>query len=512
MPKFIQILIFILATLLPIQNMLVGLLVFRLQLPEWTSLWKEGVVAILMMYFLYDILAKLKNSNYKSDLTSKLPLVLVLLSTIIILASSFVFNNKSLIHFIWGFRFELWWLWFFAVVTTWLRIVDTKKIASKFLPKFLLSIYLGFCLTAIVAIASIFFGQPLVSSLWAGSEGQSQFVHIAPKCHLVDYGIDTCRLAGTFGTPNHFVAYLLLVLPIFLVNIIYTNGKQDLLKKTFELLKSFSSYDKTIYLKLAKFWFEILAVMLIVLFILLSYSRFAWLGLAVFAGFALVLYARRWLPKVRWFNWFVRTSLFLILLIPLFIAIIAVNLNTETLNSLPLPEGLLKPSSTSLHARHTAAAIQIILNNPNKLFTGWGLPSAGSAAKEEYIHHYENKMIMSNLDVAYQNGILPDRLAVPENWFLQLILNGGLIYFFVYSMLVSLPLLGLWQSIINFEITKKVDFSTIFFGLGFFGVILGNLLLHIWENQTVALYWALSWLYFVLFSSKYFSEDLHKQL
>ncbi len=510
MLKLVQILIFILAILLPIQNMLVGLLVFRLQLPEWISLWKEGVVAALLIYFLSDLVIKLKHSNYKFNLTTKLPLVLVLLSTLIILVSSFVFNDKSLIHFIWGFRFELWWLWFFGVVATWLRFVDTKKVALEFLPKFLLSIYLGFFLSAVVAIASIFFGQPLVSSLWLGTEEQSQIVHIAPKCHLIDYGINTCRLSGAFGTPNHLVAYLLLVLPIFLVNIIYTTNKRDLLKETIELSKNLNSHDKTSFFKIAKFWFEILAVVLIVLFILLSYSRFAWLGLAVFIGFALILLARRWLPEVSWSNWVVKTSWFLILLIPLFIAIIAVNLNTETINALPLPEGLLKPSSTSLHARHTAAAVQIILNNPDKLLIGWGLPSAGSAAKEEYIDHYENKMIMSNLEIAYLNGILPDRLAVPENWFLQLILNGGLIYFLFYSMLVLLPLRGLWQSIVGFEMNKEVNFSKIFFGLGFFGVILGNLLLHVWENQTVALYWTLSWLCFVLICSKNFSQNLQK--
>jgi hypothetical protein len=275
------------------------------------------------------------------------------------------------------------------------------------------------------------------------------------------------------------VGYLLLILPVFLVSF-------------FNWLKNSSRQWNWVSI------FELISLGLIGLFIGLSFSRFAWLGLAMFVGFLIVLGAVRWLPNKPWVNLAAKIDFTTILLIPLFIATVAVNLSSETIRQLPLPEALVKPSSTTLHARHTTAAWQIIQNNPEKLLVGWGLPSAGSAAKEQFVSQYDNEMIEANRLVAYQNGLLPPDLAIPENWFLQILLNGGLVYFGLYTAILLIPIWALVRAISQFDVHKPLPYRDLLFGLGFFSVILGNLLLHIWENQTISLYWTLAWLYWSL--------------
>lgn len=477
MPKFIQYLIFILAAILPMQNALINFVVNRLNLPEWLSLWKEGLVAILMIFFLWQIWRKVHEKKYKFELRNKWPLATVTLLTIISILSSFWLNEIEVSEFIVGFRFELWWLWFFAVTFTWWRTIGKYLDLSKFFKQFKIAIYIGFVLAAIIALVGLALGQPTVSNLWNADATTTteSLLTPAPDCHVVDYQVSGCRLAGPFSTPNHFVGYLLLILPIFLTSFL------DWWKQT----------NRKWYLNPIA---DLTSILLILLFVALSFSRFAWLGLTMFAGFLLILAAIHWLPKKPWVNLAAKIDFFTVLLIPLFIATVAVNLSTETIRELALPEALVKPSSTTLHARHTNSAIQIITNHPKKLLTGWGLPSAGSAAKEQFVSQEDNEMIQANRTVAFQNGLRPADLAIPENWFLQLILNGGLAYFLLYTAIILIPIWSLLQDILKFDVNKP-PYKNLLFGLAFFSVILGNLLLHIWENQTVALYWTMAWLY-----------------
>jgi hypothetical protein len=43
---------------------------------------------------------------------------------------------------------------------------------------------------------------------------------------------------------------------------------------------------------------------------------------------------------------------------------------------------------------------------------------------------------------------------------------------------------------------RKIDWTNIIFGLGFFGVFVGNLFLHVWENQAVSVYFVLMYIYY----------------
>ncbi len=476
MPRFIQYGFVVLASLLPIQNVIINLIVNRIGWPDWLGLWKEAVVAVIVAFFLWQIWQKIHETKYQFEWNKKWPLAAITLATILITLSSFWWGGIEVGEFIVGFRFELWWVWFFATTVTWWQVVGQEQNLESFKTLFQKSIYFGFALTAIVALASTFFGQPVVTSLWNSTNPESTaIIAEAPDCHVVDYQVAGCRVAGAFSTPNHFVGYLLLILPIFIINFL------QWLKEKHRAWNWRSIFD-------------LYAIFLISIFTFLSISRYAWLGLAIFAGFGLILGAVKVLPEKPWVSWVAKIDFFSVLLIPLFISTIAVNLSSETIRQLPLPETLVKPSSTTLHAKHTNSALQIIRENPDKLLTGWGLPSAGPGAKEQFVSQYKNEMIEENRLVAYQNGLLPANLAIPENWFLQLIQNGGLLYFFLYTSILLIPIYHLFRVIWRFDVSKPKPYAILFFGVGFFSVILGNLLLHIWENQTIAIYWTMVWL------------------
>lgn len=494
MSKLLSVSLFLLAALLPIQNWLLGFLIVRLHWPEWVSLWKELLVGVLLIYFLLTLGIEWIGKKVPFRLSLTWPLLLVVGITGLILISSFWVNQIPLAHFLWGFRFELWWLWLFAVTSVWLQHFPLDRQLLVHLTK---AIYLGFLLCSLLTVASLIWGQQTVSNFWQSKTSVKQefkqtttWARLNQNCHVIDYGIDNCRLAGPFSTPNHLAAYLLLVLPVFLVNFRLTWKQQPWKPETRK-----TSTGKWL---LARFIWEGSAIALIISFIALSYARFAWLVMLTFVSVMTINYLKqRWLPKTNIFTWLTKVGLTASLLIPILIAVVAINLTSKQLKTLPLPTELIKPSSTSLHTRHTAASLTILANNPDKLWLGWGLPVAGPAAKQEYIDHYQNPMVMANSQVAYNYGLLPPDLAVPENWFLQLLFNGGLVYFLAYSALVSWPLVKTWWQV--WQEWSKATFLTwanLVFGLSFFGIILGNLLLHLWENQTVAIYWTITWLYY----------------
>ncbi len=494
MPKPIRLVVYLLAVILPIQNWLIGFLVIKLGLPEWVSLWKELLVGILMIYFWLSLSLGWLTKKLVLRFSLTWPWWLIVIITVIASISSFWINQIPINHFLLGFRFELWWLWFFAVASVWWNYFATDQ---QFLKQLTVAVYVGFALCSALTLASLIWGQTTVSNFGSTKASYNQTANLATnwfkfndQCHVIDYGLESCRLAGPFSAPNHLAAYLLLVWPIFLVNLGQTWKQRPWKPETLT-----NASGKWL---LVRFIWEILAIVFILSFIALSYARFAWLAvLASLSVLAITYLQQHWLAKTKVITRVTKVGLAVSLTVPLFIAMIAVNLTPEQLDWLPLPAELVKPSSTSLHARHTNASLEILVNNPDKLWFGWGLPVAGPAAKQEYIDHHQNQMIMANSPIAYQHGLLPPDLAVPENWFLQLPLNAGLLYFLAYSWLVCWPLMALWLVWSKWpNINWEVWIQTIF-GLSFFGIILGNLLLHLWENQTVAIYWTITWFYYL---------------
>jgi len=507
MAKIIQYLIALLAIALPLQTVLSQLIINSWKLPESLNLWKEVVVGGLMLYFAASIARNLfqKGETWHNKSQKYWSLILISLLTIWIVISGLAINQIGLKVFVIGFRFELWWLWFFVLAHNWLLTRPFKtnpnnwKGFYKILDRIILA---GLLIVVGLGITVQIFGPEAVLPSLGFSSNPSSIS--PPVCHLIDFNQTSCRLAAGFSSPNHLAAYLILVWPVTI----------------WSLIKSKS--------KLGKIGFGILNL-IILIFISLSYARFSWLAVATGVGVILTLNFGSFIKKfqhnsrnklvilerlekisqileeVKTHSKISRATkiiLGLILILPIFIGIFAINLPPEVLTK--LPAGLAKPSSTALHYMHTMTSLDLLKENPQQILTGFGIGSSGPAAKADYYDIYNAKIIKENAVIPYRWGLLEKDLTIPESWYLQLIINGGIIYALLYLVLVSIPV---WPLLRIFG-GQRVSNVQIFVALAFFGILIGNLFLHVWESQSVALYGTIIWIWLGLLEAQQLSEKI----
>ena len=223
--------------------------------------------------------------------------------------------------------------------------------------------------------------------------------------------------------------------------------------------------------------------------------------------------------KLVWSFCFLRQIwFFLVIILPIFIGVVAINLPVEILEKLPVE--IAKPSSTFWHGMRTGATLELIQKNPTKWFLGFGLGASGPAAKLEYYDIKKAEIFGQNEQIAYRYRLVGEDLTIPENWFLQVFLNGGIIYFALYLSILCLAVKPLGEFLVkkkysninildnlqtpsqnkklilnqNSQNNLKITHS-ILASLAFFGILVGNLFLHIFEAQSIVLYWSLIYLW-----------------
>lgn len=475
MPKLIQYLFFLLAFFLPLQTLWAQYTSQVLRTGILLSLWKELIMGIIIGYCWINIYLVGKNLGIKKLLIKVLPLITTgILSAYITFIS---YQSVPLQNYIAGFRFELIWVWFFATVVSWIQIRNNdtesnrrKEFAHTFIifrKQMMKCIIVGFIPVAIISMMSLMLGQATVLARFGyGGESKQEFITASPLVHVVDGGWQNMpRLSGTFSTPNHFAGYLVFVFAVLLLG-----------------LKGADSLGNS---KLV-IWLVFLLI-LNVLFLILSFARYSWLGI----GFGICIVAIHYLVeqgKLRFSlaKVLVATSL----IIPLFIGIVLINLPESILTQ--LPSFLSKPSSSTFHYRRMKASIDVLIQSPEKIITGFGLGSSGPAAKREYSDFYNNPLIKNYTPIIYENFGVEDDLVIPENWYIQLVMNGGIVYAIIYMMLTLFPLF-MW---VRHVLTLKDNWRITLLGIPFFVIFIGNFFLHVWENQTIALYWTLLWIIF----------------
>jgi hypothetical protein len=458
MLKFYKFAILLLCLFLPIQNLLVQFLVVRLGYPFWISLWKEIIVIIIIIFTLLFLIRKIIR-NQKDYLSwGKLyPLFLFIFANILIVLTSYI-NKSPLGNFLVGYRFELLWVGFFSIVVSTINCLDKyeKEQLADFIPKIKTAMITGFIPILGISIYSLVFGQENVLQFFGFGLETGKYITKSPLAHVIDGGgfSDSLRLGGGFSTPNHFAAYLLLLFGIFFN------------KKYFKLTWIIS--------------------LLLLFFIILSFARYSWL-VVIFS--ILIIFSAKIFQLFSWPKKIRNTLVGFFLIAPFIISVVAINLPYEILTS-KLPVFIAKPSSTSLHRMHIMTSLDILKEDKSKIFLGYGLGVSGPAAKEEYNNIYKNPLVAKYSYIPYRWGLVERDMLIPENWFLQVLINGGLIYLILYLGIVFIPV---WFLIKEFSKTK-LDYHRVILLLGIYGLILGNTLLHIWENQTVAIYWTLIWI------------------
>jgi hypothetical protein len=470
----LNIVVSILLFLLPFQAILVQFLIKKLGFPSFFALWKEVAVLLIVVIFIFDLSREFIGERFSFKnlkLFKKTYTYLIAVSLISLIS---LFNQIPLRDYILGFRFELFWVGFLAVTIDWLRL-KRAGLAMIFNQKsFLIPIYLGLIGSLIICLISFIFGtENFYTSLGYGYSASSADIISAPTCHVIDYAATSqnCRLVGGFSSPNHFSAYLLLVTSFLIFQIYKAHKNLASLVVNFGCLLS------------------------CILLIYFTYSRYAlivlvvWLG--IYLGYFLYIKIHKYKPIFKTFFGLIVVSpvLFLISLVSFF--------NADSIQNISGPVSITKPSSTTQHYRQKNIAIEIITKNPKNLLIGYGLGQSGPTAQKSYNLDSNRPIIRENYAIADKYTTFRDEVAIPENWYFQLILNGGIVYFILYMIIITQPLKGLFQEISNLG-KKEIQWADIIFGLGFLGVFVGNLFLHIWENQAVSIYFVLVYIYYQL--------------
>ena len=359
-----------------------------------------------------------------------------------------------------GFRVELWWLLLATTTTLWLGVIQNYlETQGAWVRTYLLvATGLGLLVVSTVSLATLWQGPvELYSSLGVsgGWEVDQSGVLQSPLCHSIDTVSAGCRLTGGFATPNNFAGYLLLLLPLV---IIYT--KQ--LYRSRPLLATVGGVGLGGWLLVC---------------IYLSFARFAYVALLAALAVGLIKAFRSRLPR-NLFKVLFSTAL----LSPLLLLLVFLQIGSAPIVNSTLPTALTKPGSTLDHYRKTRANWEIVRTTPGIIWTGYGLGQAGTLAKPQYKDILSTPIVTRNLAIAEQYDIRPWELPVPENWYLQLVLNGGGIYALLSVLLLAYPLRRLGSKHTNLFI----------FALGLYAVCVGNLFLHLWENPVVSTYYVLT--------------------
>ena len=481
-PKVIGFLFFILAVLLPIQNILVVFGVNVLGLPNWLALWKEVVVGILLISLVFDLY---KNVGWE-NLRLKWFLGLFGLLNFFTIISSFVLNKVLLSQFILGYRFELFWLWLWIIGFVWIKNIDLKSLEfyHKQLTK---GIFLGFGLCLVLTLGQLVIGQSFVQ-FFGYTDSHAELIAgkiNSPICHSIDFGVESCRLVAPFSSPNHLASYLLFILGFSLLYAVkrgeLNSIKEGILGFKFSNL-NFGAIIHSIISGVTNYSFVPISI-IISLLIFLTYSRFALIVLILFWIFVFLYIFKQKVSKALTISILLATLVFTILITSI----------DPTWAAKVLPTFLSKPSSSIEHYRLTGVSIDILKSEPKILLVGLGQGSSGSSTS--YFRSDQNVIYNRFKDLSYKWFIKPERISVPENWYLELILNGGLVYALLYILVLIYPLFDILKLR---KTSKETYFQNLFVFLAFFGIMLGNIFLHLWENQTIAIYWSLIYLWWSL--------------
>jgi hypothetical protein len=463
--KLISKLGFLVLILLPIQNLLVQVFINNLGLPLGVALWKELLIVIIAGLMIYEI----SKSPFK--FSTHWP-ILAFISLCLLSLISFWLNQVDLRIMALSFRAELFWLGFLAVGISYLKCFkDDLNLDLKLLYK---AVYIGFAIITVLFLSVLAFGQTNVLNVFGFVDSWSSFEQVliySPICHSVDGGLGGCRLSLGFASPNHLAGYLVLVLAIFLSQLVSTKSK---------------------FIKYLSILFSGVAVV----GIYMTYSRFAWLGLLISTLIAGLYYLHKTYFEV--YKPGFKVILFILLLSPFVGLFGLVSLDPTIFDNPNLPLQVIKPASSLEHYAKTKSSMEIIANNPTRLFLGYGPGQSGTIAKPQYGPVLDTPIVKENSQIALNNGIPPYDLPVPESWYLQVLLNGGLLYLMIY-LAICLYSMKLLTKVLTQD---GLRWQVLCLGLGVYSILVGNLFLHIWENQTVAIYFVFVSLVLIYYSDK----------
>lgn len=380
------------------------------------ALWKEALLGIILLLALVEIARGDWKKSVKLDRVDAAVLVLAAA-----LAFGTLFVGVPLKQAIYGIRYDLVPLAALLV----LRRVPWSDAFLKRLPYLLaaavaLAVAYGLATVALPASFFVAIGYSDLHSLYVPDGPIAAFQQVG--------GTALRRLQGPFSGPNQFGIWLAMLLPI----IVALPTKHRRLLAAFMLLA-----------------------------IVLTFSRAAWIAAAV------VVLIHHW-PQLR--------KLSVTAVTILCIGVLSIALSLLWL----FPSVVLRVESSAGHLENPIAAARIMATAP----FGRGLGSAGPAnnrVADACVYLEEGSdasWAQSHPDLCVFVGdaqVQPTDPCtcplLPENWFLQLGVEGGWIAFLAFVVLVVLVIRRLWP-------TPPAQ--------GLLAVAIAGLFLHAWEDAAVA--------------------------
>jgi O-Antigen ligase len=430
--------IFLLLAFLPISNVIVYYSTNILKISPYITLWKE----VLMVVLIAMLIVKVEFKKLQNQILILVSLVLIGLGLYSTWVNKIPFNQLVI-----GFRFELLWVILLALV------LMSKAPRIKFYNAGILT---GFTFVVLLSLIGFIIGeQQLYSALgFQNGWGISGQVFNTPFCHTTNGGLTDCRLTAGFSSANNLAGYLLMVLFYFVHQFKVVN--------------------------INKYFYLVLSLIAITL-LFFTYSRFVIIAL-VLSIIILAIYYIQVIPKK-----FKKILIGLVVILPFFSVIVLQSVYENKSITSRLPSFIVKEGSSADHFKLTSIATDVIKRDGVKLiFSGYGLSQTGPGAKSEYIDFNLSNFVNKNKDIAARIGIPDYNMSVPENWFLQVILNGGYLYAAIYFVIIAMSLRGLLGSNYNYQILL----------LGLFSIVIANLYLHIWESVSISIYYCLILLYY----------------
>jgi hypothetical protein len=397
------------------------------------AVWKEGLLGLILLIAFIEIARKLKDGSLKlkADYVNVIILSLITLSIAVTLVTH---NDWKL--YLFGFRYDFVPL----VAFLFARRVDWSV---EFIPRVRAVILSVGAVIAAYALASFVLPVSFFHAL-GYSDMHSLYLPDKPiAAFQMIGGTALRRIQGTFSGPNHLGIWLLIPLGIVLMRL------------QAERLRS-----RTLPLNVA-------LLLLFGITLLLTFSRAAWIGAFVMLCIAVAPFVRH-LPR--------RVSLGIASLI---LAIVAIAASLY-------PSVIIRISSTRGHIEGPIAAVQKMIAAP----IGEGMGMAGPASnrvsetcvllreQDDPTWWTENRPEMCVFvgDAQVQpSGRACNCPFLPENWYLQMGVELGILGLILYIVLI-LGVIGKLK-ILNFHFSIFISFI---------GVSIVALFLHAWEDAATA--------------------------
>jgi O-antigen ligase len=430
---------FLMIALIPFHAFIVTYLNFHFQLTtsqqQILASWKEIILAVLAIKIIWQSI-KLKQFPFKILFVDKLIFVLFILALITI-----PFLTKNLTISILGLRYDFEMFFIFYII----RSFDwtTQEIKN---------------------VLWIIFGAGIIISIFALIQ-----THLLPKDFLVQFGylpstnyigfgpVPAFQVIGNSGVlraqsflsgPNQLGSYALILLSLSLSGLVFYKNLK---------LKIFFTF----------------CFLLFALTLFYTYSRSAWAGFAIM----LVVFSFTWLyMKSGIKNLWKLGLIYLVIFggILFFANMQKLNINPSNPYSKNIQDIYLHHQGSDLiRFSRVQDSLKILQENP----FGLGIGKAG--------------MVANLYNIKYKGNLI-----IPENWYLQIAIEMGILGIGIYLIIIYEFFKNFWRAIKKSDSILNKQISLAIF-LAFSGISICSLFLHAWSDITTTLiFWFIAGLVF----------------